>query len=83
MSKLAAALDAARKEHRGTPCGVGIILSTLKGEDRDVFLSALRDSTVSKRVLSEVLEKTYGITIAEGTLARHHRKACRCDHGRS
>lgn len=83
MSKLAAALDAARKEHKGTPCGVGIILSTLKGEDRDVFISALGNPSVSKRVLSEVLEKTYGITISEGTLARHHRKACRCEHERS
>jgi hypothetical protein len=81
MSKLEAALVAARKKSRGTPCGVGILLSTIKGEDRDVFLAALRDPSVSKRVLSEVVEQTYGVTIAEGTMARHHRRSCRCDHG--
>jgi hypothetical protein len=80
MSKLEAALVAARKKNKGTPCGVGILLSTIKGEDRDVFLSALRDPAVSKRMLGEVVETTYGVRIAEGTLARHHRRACMCNH---
>jgi hypothetical protein len=78
---LAEKLNSATRTQPGLPCGVGKLLTELKGEDKEaleiIFSTRSLPGTVSNRQVHKILlEEGYEIAFASITL--HRRKQCRC-----
>ena len=78
---LAEKLKTATRNQPGLPCGVGKLLSELKGEDKEaleiIFSTRSVSGTVSNRQVHKILLEE-GYEIAFASISLHRRKQCRC-----
>jgi hypothetical protein len=63
---------------KGPQCSVGLIFTSLGGDEREALEKALVDSTIELVAVSRWLLKN-GHDAKPHTLGRHRRKECRCD----
>jgi len=83
---LADKLKTTQRSEPGLPCGVGRLLSELKGEDKEalelVFSTRSKSGTISNRQLHEILLGE-GYDIAFASINLHRRQQCRCFVGKN
>lgn len=65
-------------EAKGPQCTVGVVLSVLKGDEKEALNAALADPTIQLVAISRWLRKN-GHDAKPHTLSRHRRQECRCE----
>lgn len=83
---LANKLTSIPRSETGLPCGIGKLLSEIKGEDRAaleaVFSQRSKPGTISNRQIHEIL-LSEGHDIAFASVSMHRRQQCRCFVGKN
>lgn len=74
---LASALGALAPTVMGAKCTVGELLSTLPEDDRLALVAAMRDLSISGRVIEKAL-RSEGLVVGSGAINRHRREGCKC-----
>lgn len=78
---LAEKLRNAKRTEPGLPCGIGKLLTELKGEDKEameiIFSTRSKSGTVSNRQIHQILLDE-GYEVAFASISLHRRKQCRC-----
>ena len=63
---------------KGPPCSVALLLSELKGDDRQAVIEALGDPKVPATAIDRALLKE-GHRVGSNSLQRHRRGECSCE----
>lgn len=63
---------------KGPLCSVGLIFTSLKGEEKEALEIAMGDSSIELVAISKWLTNN-GYDAKPHTIGRHRRKECRCE----
>lgn len=78
---LAEKLREVKRSEPGLPCGIGKLLTELKGEDKEaleiIFSTRSKSGTISNRQIHRILLDE-GYEVAFASISLHRRQQCRC-----